>query len=201
MADMVARRQRARDAGDFTEADRIRAGLAGLGIFVVDAPWDAVLQPAEREGAGRSWVRTRAAPAGCKQWSHKRRAYCAAPVGIVGDVAIGGGRPLRAEAVWAELGQPPPPAGEKATDASTDTHQPMRDWLDPSRLHYCAGCAARYRLATRCPCPFDPRHSVRRCRRPPRCRFAETLLRLRCHLAAVHSIPLAECGAERGGAT
>ena len=31
---------------------------------------------------------------------------------------------------------------------------------DISRLHYCSDCIARHELSGRCPCPFDPRHSV-----------------------------------------
>ena len=32
--------------------------------------------------------------------------------------------------------------------------------MDISQLHYCADCIARNQLIGRCPCPFDPRHSV-----------------------------------------
>jgi hypothetical protein len=151
VAELVRRRHAARLSGDFAASDAIRAGCAVLGVFLVDTVLDEASTRKRvvetRHAApvdGISWIRARVpASSGCKFWRHKSRSYCGAQVaGIQSSAAE----------VWAALQQ-------HARGCGGASGSPA-EWLDLSRLHYCAGCIARQRLAMRCPCPFDPRHSI-----------------------------------------
>ncbi len=149
---VVSRRVTARRTGDFQESDRLRLGLAKLGIFVLDTSHDEgfgrIIETrlALSSDCGDRWLR--APPAweqpvgGCKNWRHKRRAYCGSPVVT---------SPSAPAAIWSTLQQ---------TKSSVDANDRRAECLDISQLHYCADCIARNQLTGRCPCPFDPRHSV-----------------------------------------
>ena len=151
---LVARRVAARRAGDFRESDRVRVGLAALGVFVLDTSHDegagrvVETRHAPASGDARGWLRVPPSwgePAGCcKHWRHKRRAYCGS--------AVAGGTDTPA-AIWSGLQE----AQDSAADGAAGGGDGM---LDISRLHYCSDCIARHELSGRCPCPFDPRHSV-----------------------------------------
>lgn len=160
VAALVLRRRATRLSGDFAASDTIRSGLAALGVFLLDTAVDEeaarVVETRHAAAAqGISWVRAKAAgqPSGsCKFWRHKSRSYCGEPVQGIGSSPA---------EIWASLQHLQTGDSTSPADGNTRTVSAAEaEWLDLSRLHYCPSCTARQQLARRCPCPFDPRHSI-----------------------------------------
>jgi hypothetical protein len=151
VAELVRLRRAARLDGDFRAADTIRAGLAVLGVYLVDTTVEEntcrVIETRHAASVdGVSWIRTHRSASGCKFWRHKSRSFCNKPV-----VGLNGS--FSAADVWAALQGARP-------NSTTDSSGGLAEWLDISRLHYCTTCSTRHGLTHRCPCPFDPRHSI-----------------------------------------
>jgi hypothetical protein len=154
IAELVQRRRTARLDGNFRAADSIRVGLAVLGVYLVDTTVeDNKSRVTETRHAapvdGISWIRALSTTDGCKFWRHKSRSFCGKPVCRPPSSA-------HSADVWADLQHAHLPSTSDPTASSRvdGLH------VDISRLHYCASCSACHAFAHRCPCPFDPRHSI-----------------------------------------